>query len=50
MSTYLLAIVIGEFDYVETTSGDGVNVKVYTPLGKKEQGLFALEVYSIRIF
>ncbi|XP_038047211.1 puromycin-sensitive aminopeptidase-like [Patiria miniata] len=44
MSTYLLAFVVGEFDYVEGTSLDGVCVRVYTPLSKKEQGQFALEV------
>lgn len=43
MSTYLVAIVIGEFDYVEKKSEDGVLCRVYTPLGKKEHGLFALE-------
>ena len=37
MSTYLLAFIVGEFDFVEDTDKDGVNVRVYTPLGKKEQ-------------
>ncbi len=44
MSTYLLAWIVGEFDYNETTSADGVLCRVYTPPGKKEQGLFALDV------
>ncbi|XP_022902061.2 puromycin-sensitive aminopeptidase [Onthophagus taurus] len=44
MSTYLVATVVGEYDYVEGKSSDGVLVRVYTPRGKKEQGLFALEV------
>ena len=44
MSTYLLAFVVGEFDYVEGTDSDGVIIRVYTPCGKKEQGIFALEV------
>ncbi|KAL5290109.1 NPEPPS family protein [Megaselia abdita] len=44
MSTYLVAVVVGEFDFVEDKSSDGVTVRVYTPLGKKEQGLFALKV------
>ena len=44
MSTYLVAAVVGEYDYVEDRSSDGVLVRVYTPRGKKEQGIFALEV------
>ncbi|XP_037041588.1 puromycin-sensitive aminopeptidase-like [Bradysia coprophila] len=44
MSTYLVVVVVGEYDYVETKSNDGVLVRVYTPVGKKGQGLFALEV------
>lgn len=43
MSTYLLAFIIGPMEAVETTSRDGVLVRVYTPPGKKEQGLFALD-------
>ncbi|KAF6202747.1 hypothetical protein GE061_003149 [Apolygus lucorum] len=44
MSTYLVAVVVGDFDYVEDTSEDGVLVRVYTPPGVKEQGRFALYV------
>ena len=44
MSTYLLAFVVGEFDYVEDFDRDGKLVRVYTPMGKSEQGKFALEV------
>lgn len=44
MSTYLLAFIIGEYDYVEAKDADGVLVRVYTPTGKKEQGEFALQV------
>lgn len=44
MSTYLVAVVVGEYDYVEKESRDGVLVRVYTPVGKSKQGLFALEV------
>lgn len=46
MSTYLVAFVIGEYDFVESQSSDGVTVRVYTPVGKAEQGKFALEVRS----
>ena len=44
MSTYLLAFIVGEYDYVEGKDADGVVVRVYTPVGKKEQGEFALDV------
>lgn len=44
MSTYLVAAVVGEYDYVEGKSKDGILVRVYTPVGKKDQGLFALDV------
>ena len=39
-----MAVVVGEFDYVEGKSEDGVLVRVYTPMDKKDQGLFALDV------
>ena len=44
MSSYLLAFIVGEFDYVEATDENGVLVRVYTPVGKAEQGKFALDV------
>ncbi|XP_012945740.1 puromycin-sensitive aminopeptidase [Aplysia californica] len=44
MSTYLTAFVVGEYDCVEDTTSNGVPVRVFTPVGKKEQGRFALEV------
>jgi hypothetical protein len=44
MSTYLVAYVIGYYDYVETRDSNNVLIRVYTPIGKKEQGLFALDV------
>jgi len=47
MSTYLLAMIVGEYDYVEDRDSDGVLVRVYTPVGKKEQGQFALNVSSV---
>lgn len=46
MSTYLVAFLVGDFEYVEDTSSDGILVRVYTPPGKKEQGKFALFVAS----
>lgn len=47
MSTYLVAFVIGDFDYIEGKSSDGIRLRVFTPLGKTEQGKFALEVSSL---
>ena len=43
MSTYLLAVVIGEFDYIEQSMPNGVIVRIYTPCQKQEQGRFALD-------
>lgn len=48
MSTYLVAFVIGEYDFVESQSSDGITVRVYTPVGKAEQGKFALEVSVLK--
>lgn len=44
MSTYLVAFIVGEFDYIEEIISNGVIIRVYTPLGKTEQGEFALKV------
>jgi len=49
MSTYLLAMIVGEYDYVEGRDSDGVLVRVYTPVGKKEQGQFALNVRLLTV-
>ena len=43
MSTYLLAFVVGEFDYVQADSGHGVTIRAFTPPGKSEHGQFALD-------
>ena len=45
MSTYLLAFIVGDFDYVEGKDENGTLVRVYTPVGKSETGKFTLEVY-----
>lgn len=44
MSTYLVAWVIGDLDFIEDTNKDGVKCRVYAPRGSSEQGKFALEV------
>lgn len=36
--------VVGAYDYVEIYDLNGVLIRVYTPFGKKDQGLFALNV------
>ena len=43
MSSYLYAWVVGEFDKIEDKTSDGTVVRVFTPVGKSEQGRFALE-------
>jgi aminopeptidase N len=42
MSTYLLAFIIGEFDYISRLSASGTEVRVYTALGKTHLGEFSL--------
>ncbi|GMI94982.1 AMINOPEPTIDASE M1, aminopeptidase M1 [Hibiscus trionum] len=44
MSTYLVAVVIGLFDYVEDHTPDGIKVRVYCQVGKANQGKLALKV------
>ena len=52
MSSYLLAFVVGEFDYlsaftapVEGVEGSGrVELRIYTPVGQTKQGEFAMDV------
>ncbi|XP_056697217.1 aminopeptidase M1-like [Spinacia oleracea] len=44
MSTYLVAVVVGLFDFVESSTSDGIKVRCYCQVGKSDQGKFALEV------
>lgn len=44
MSSYLLAFIIGHFEYIEKKTKEGVLVRVFVTPGKKEQAKFALEV------
>jgi len=44
MSTYLLAFIIGEFEFIEGYTKDNIQVRVFTTAGKKHQAKFALDV------
>lgn len=45
MSSYLLAFVVGEFDYISSFQNkSNVEIRVYTPPGKTHLGEFALDV------
>uniref|UniRef100_A0A6A7FVH9 Aminopeptidase n=2 Tax=Hirondellea gigas TaxID=1518452 RepID=A0A6A7FVH9_9CRUS len=44
MSTYLVAVVVGEYEHVEKTLKSGVLVRVFTPKGRSTEGEFALDV------
>jgi len=44
MSTYLLSWVIGKFEYLEGISKTGVNIRVYTPVGRKMEAKDPLEL------
>ncbi len=45
MSSYLAALVVGNFEYIEGET-DGIPIRVYSTPGKKEMGKFALESAS----
>lgn len=42
MSSYLAALVVGNFEYIEGQA-DGIPIRVYATPGKKEMGTFALD-------
>ena len=44
MSTYVLAFIVGDFEWLESKTNSGVAVRVVTVPGKKSQGKFALDV------
>ena len=48
MSTYLLAFIVGDLEYVEGSNSAGTAIRVWTTRGKAEQGRYALEV-AIRL-
>ncbi|MCC7160235.1 M1 family metallopeptidase [Candidatus Nomurabacteria bacterium] len=43
MSTYLLAFIVGDFEYIEGKTKSNIQVRVFTTPGKKHQAKFALD-------
>ncbi|MFI5205342.1 MAG: M1 family metallopeptidase, partial [Candidatus Paceibacterales bacterium] len=43
MSTYLLAFIVGDFEFIEARTRDGVLVRIFVTPGKKHQAKFALD-------
>ncbi len=43
MSTYLLAFIVGDFEFIESKTKNGVQIRVFTTPGKKHQAKFALD-------
>lgn len=44
MSTYLLAFIVGEFEFIEGYTKGNVLIRVFTTKGKKHQSKFALDI------
>ncbi|EYC45967.1 hypothetical protein Y032_0412g977 [Ancylostoma ceylanicum] len=44
MSPYLVAFVVGELDYIQTSSKCGTTIRVYTVPGKRCQGTYSLDL------
>ncbi|CAB3411733.1 unnamed protein product [Caenorhabditis bovis] len=44
MSSYLVAFAVGELEYISAKTKSGVEMRVYTVPGKKEQGKFSLDL------
>lgn len=44
MSTYLLAFISGDLEYIEKKTRSGVRVRVFTTKGKSKQARFSLEI------
>ncbi len=43
MSTYLLAFIVGKFEFIEAKTSANVKIRVFTTPGKKHQAKFALD-------
>lgn len=48
MSTYLLAFIVGKFEFIEAKTKTGLKVRVFTTFGKKHQAKFALDT-AVRV-
>lgn len=46
VSTYLIAYVVGDLEFLETSTKEGVKVRVYAVKGQGQRGKFALDVAS----
>ena len=44
MSTYLVCYIVGEYEFIEQITKNNIRIRVFTPLGKTEQGKFALDI------
>ncbi|PRP83636.1 hypothetical protein PROFUN_08362 [Planoprotostelium fungivorum] len=43
MSTYLVAVVVGNLEYMEARTTAGVRVRLFTPIGRRDSAKFSLE-------
>ncbi len=50
MSTYLVCLVIGDFEFLEVLAAGRTKVRVLAPWGQREQGRFALQVRRRGVF
>ena len=47
MPSYLVAFIVGEFDYLEKSTKNNIPIRVFTPPGQKEKGRLALD-YGVK--
>jgi len=47
MSTYLLAFVVGEYDFLDASFKSNLPLRVYTPVGQSQLGKFSLDVINL---
>ena len=44
MSTYVVAFVMGTFDFIEAKTSSEVKCKIFTPIGRSKEAKFALNI------